>query len=148
MTEIKLNWENINNWWVISIPYEINHNFFVEISLKTQKQLNKLPFLNIAWPDFWRWFILKWEILNKFIKDCEYIKYNIDEIIKIIPLPKEMWKFDNYHINWFILKNELDNYIEWSSELKKEDIILLLDLMIKKANESISKWIWLKFIWD
>lgn len=148
MTEIKLNWENINNWWIITIPYEINHNFFVEIALKTQNQLNNLPHLNIAWPDFWKWYLIDWEILNKFIKDCEYIKNNFNEIIKIIPLPKEVWKFDNYYIDWFVTKNNLDKYLEWEFNLKKEDIFLLLDLMIKKANESIEKWVGLEFIWD
>lgn len=148
MTEVKLNWENMNNWWVICIPYEINHNFFVEIALKTQKKLNNLPHLNIAWPDFWRWYILEWEILNKYIKNCEYVKKNLDEIIKFIPMTNTIWKMDWYYLKWFISKVGLDNYFEWENVLEKEDILLLLDLIIKKAKEAKEKWVWLQFVWD
>lgn len=147
-TTIKLNWENIPNWWFISIPYEINHNFFVEIALQTQKKLNNLPHLNIAWPDFWRWYVLEWEILNKYIKNCEYVKNNLDEIIKFIPLPSTIWEFDDHYINWFIFNGKFDNYIEWKWDFEKKDILLLLDLIIKKANEAIAKWVWLQFVWD
>lgn len=149
MTEVRLEWENWQNNWSIFIPYEINHNFFMEIQIKIKKWDINMKYISIAWVDRGKWFSLGVNETKQYIADCKYLKENLDEIIKKVPLPNNMWNEDWRYEEWFIRSKKIINTIfDEQKKVSKEDIILLLDLMLKKANEAIAKWVWLQFVWD
>ena len=149
MTEVKTELDNYKIWGYIVIPYEINNDFFIETEVKISEWKIKMDSINISWPNFWRWWKLNWSEIISYIKDCELFEKNLDTIIKIIWLPKQIWRFDDYYIEWFIRDKINDNYVEfWIKEITKEDIILLLSLLKNKAKEAIEKWKTLEFIWD
>lgn len=150
-TTLKLIWNNYDKENYLHIPYEINHNFLFEIEKLINNWTIKLSNINIAWPDFWRgWQILNKPNLLKFISDCDYLEKWLDEIIKIVPLPEEIWKFDDGYVEWFEMNNSWhDFYIpSWIKKVNKNDIIILLWLMKKIAKKALEKWTWLQFVWD
>ena len=149
MTEIRLLWETWKTGWSIYIPYEINHDFFLAIQFKIKDSMLDLERLRIAWPDYWPWWTLEWERLDKYINDCDYFQDNLDTIIQIIPLPKNMWEGDDWYMEWFIWNSKTDNSVEGENrQVSKKDIVLLLWLLKKKAQEAKEKWIPLCFSWD
>jgi len=149
MTEIKLKWENTSNGWIIAIPYEINHNFILKYQILANAWKQVEEKILVAWPDYGKGYVLEWKQLDKYIKDCEYFKENLEEIMKKVPLPKWLWEYDDYYIEWFVSSCQNNNYVEfWKKEITKEDILVLLSLLHKKANEAKEKGVAMEFIWD
>jgi len=103
----------------------------------------------VVWPDWWRWWVLEWEQIESFIKSCKYYVGNIDEIISLVSLPLNIWVYDEYYIEWFVSDATNDNYVEaWKKEITKNDVLLLLSLLQKKAKDAQGKWVGLQFISD
>ena len=159
-----------NTWWVM-LPYELNMEFFYKIEEYTRNNSIRYWYLNIKYNDFWADKEFQLDELDKLYNDLDVLEKNLDEIIKIIPLPKKIWVFDGYYREWFIfyrpsdlnkLKKYLDQYREWlypkyeeeklniykewTKDFKKEDMLLIISLIKKKILEAKNKWETLVFV--
>ncbi|MCH2189079.1 hypothetical protein MK079_04610 [Candidatus Gracilibacteria bacterium] len=149
MTEIRLLGETWKTGWSIYIPYEINHDFFLAIQFKIKDSMLDLERLRIAGPDYGPGWTLEGERLDKYINDCDYFQDNLDTIIQIIPLPKNMGEGDDWYMEGFIGNSKTDNSVEGENrQVSKKDIVLLLGLLKKKAQEAKEKGIPLCFSGD
>jgi len=130
------------NDYVVILPHEINNEFFRKIRWSIQtweiNLINYFPILN----DFWT-VEFSVEELDKLYKDFEILEENLDEIIKIVPLPKMVWTFDWMLYVWYRTNVWFDNYVElwtgWWKYFNKEDILYLLSLIKKKILEAKEK---------
>lgn len=164
-------WDIYKNTWFIMLPYELNIDFFYKIEEYTRNNPIKYWHLNIKYNDFWADKEFQLEKLDKLYNDFEMLEKNIDEIIKIIPLPKKIWAFDGYYRGGFIyyrpsnlnkLKVYLDKYKEWlypeyeeeklniykewTKDFTKDDMLLIISLIKKKILEGKEKWEGLIFV--
>lgn len=153
MTELKIEWSNHNiGDRYIYIPYEINHDFFLEVLQWWVKKWEiDMENIKIAWPDWWRWWKISWEMLDSFLRDCNYLKESLDLVFNSIDAPKDMWHADDGYYEWFVYieGGKGNNYIEsWTRDVTKEDIYILLTAMILLAEEARDNWMALEFKWD
>ena len=100
--------------------------------------------------DFWD-VVFPPEKIDKLIEDYEILEKNLDTITEFLPLPEYIWEFDGRYYEWFISRYEngivspkdltdeiyLTNY--WTKEFTKEDMLLLISLIKKKALEAKKK---------
>ena len=165
---------NLKDFWYIMLPYEINNEFLFDIDQYTKKNISKWGKLNIWVSDFKDLEFLP-EKLNKLYNDFEVLEKNLDEIIKVIPLPKTIWNFDGHYWDWYIsfikwwekelkksfpnmdnnkIKDLIDekNLIDWDNDyiktFTKKDMLLIIWLIKKKILEAKEKWETLIFSWD
>lgn len=162
-------WEWFRNGWTISIPHEVNNQFLWDVDrasksvkndLSENKTLNgflepfrfmlekKIPYdIFVGLSDFWDVTIPP-ERLDEYIWYYRLLKEHLDEIAKIIPLPETIGDFDGWYDKWYVSTGNADNFIEWSKEFTKEDMHLLIDLIIRKALEAKKENVPLRFLWD
>ena len=165
---------NLKDFWYIMLPHEINNEFLWNARRAVEGW-------KIKWakyiPSFWDYWDVEYSIekLSKLYKDFEILEKNLDEIIKIIPLPKTIWNFDGHYWDWYIafikwwekelkrsfpnmdnnkIKDLIDekNLIDWDNNyiktFTKEDMLLIISLIKKKILEAKEKWETLVFSWD
>lgn len=140
-------------WYIwnsyIAIPHEINNQFTFNLDKYTLNNSYKWGHLDI-WMSDHREFNIPIKKLDKLIKDYEILENNLDEVIKIIPLPKIIWKDDWYYYPWFIdyTNDRIDREIFETKDFIKEDMLLLIKLIKGKAKEAKEKNVPLIFSWD
>ena len=92
MIEVCLKNREINNSTIV-LPHEISHYFIWEIKkIYEGWEIKKIDY---KLPDHYIW---NSEIpiseLDQLFKDYQFLEENLEEIIKIVPLPKMVWCFD------------------------------------------------------
>ncbi len=152
------------NTWSVMLPYEINNDFFIYVSLYTKKNSTSFGYLNIWMNDFWADVEFPPEKLDQLYHDFDVLEKNLDEIIKLVPLPEKIGVFDDYYYEWFThyrpadlnkLKEYLDQYKQWLYPEYKEDkmntyidhpdiftpsdMLLIISLIKKKILEAKEK---------
>lgn len=160
--------EKKRNWYYsISIPYELNHDFFMKARILVNEwKIPWIPLIDlVSFPDYWRWINLYWlEIDNLINRINEFEKY-LDVILNFVPIPTNIWHHDgnvtiwyeyfrsyNNELNIWIDPNPYTNFVNtWPGyyfDCEKKDIIYIFELIkklwlkSKKLNKS------LKFVWD
>jgi hypothetical protein len=63
--------------------------------------------------DFWADVEFPPEKLDRLYHDFDMLEKNIDEIIKVVPLPKKIWGWESYY-PWFV-----SIYEGWIDDFKK-----------------------------
>lgn len=137
-------------YYSIEIPYEINHNFLLEAHFKAQEW--KIFWVNevICFSDYGEWTIYDiWDIDNLILK-LNDLEKNIDNIAKIVPIPKMIGMYDWRVIVWYESHkkynssshkweniNLFSNYVEILNgsylNCEKKDILYIIDLIRKLA---------------
>lgn len=108
----------------------------------------KMPYnILVALNDFWD-VVISPEKLDEYIGYYKLLKEHLDEIIKIIPLPKTIGDFDGWYEKWYCGTIDIDNSIDWTKDFTKEDMNLIIDLIIKKAEQAKQANSKLCFYWD
>lgn len=152
-------------YYSISIPYEINHNFFLEAHLMSKKW--KILWVDevISFPDYGSWVSYQWDEIDVLLNRLDSLEKNIDNITKDIPIPKMIGMSDWRAIVWYeyhrrydwILDQWIDSspystYVEILAgsyvNCEKKDILYIIFLiknLAQKAKE-INKS--LRFIWE
>lgn len=155
--------------WFIVLPHEINNGFLWN-AWRLAKEWKIKWIINI--PSFWDFWAVEFPVekLDKLYNDFEILEKNLDNIIKIIPLPKQIWWWESYpvgfisfykewakefkkyfpecdfeYINWII---DYKNYVEKPTNFTKEDMLLIISLIKKKILEAKEKWETLVFSAD
>lgn len=147
MISCSIPWDWLGGRWV-SIPHEVNNEFLGNVGRASKTIEGKLPYDVFVWlADFWDVFIEPHQI-DEYISYYILLKKNLDEIIKMVPLPKVIWEFDGYYREWFVMSKDVDTTVDWEKEFTKADMLLLIDLIIKKAQEAKEKGVNLQFLWD
>jgi len=157
-------------WWFITMPHEINNEFLwsasQEIKIWKINGMQSLPSLNDFWADVEFWV----NELDKLYSEFELFEKKLDEIMKIISLPKKIWwwewynkQFVFFYESWiqeakkylpYLSENEINdivnrnNMIQEPTIFTKEDILLIISLIKTKILEAKEKWEALVFSWD
>lgn len=133
------------------IPYEINHDFFMQVSAAVRDW--KIPSMDHfpIFTDYWRGSKYIWEEINILISELELLNENIDTVLSVVPLPEKVWMADGRvivgyeskaiynHTTWTWIDEWLfSTYIEiwwtWSYlEFHKKDVQYIISLIKKKA---------------
>ena len=167
-------WNGWKDPWYIMLPHEVNNEFLWNAWRAARAW--KIRWVNDI-PSFWDFWLVKYppEKLDKLYKDFEVLEQNLDEIIKVVPLPKTIWNFDWHYWDWYIsfikwwekelkksfpnmsnkeikdLINE-KNLVDWDDEyikeFTKEDMLLIISFIKKKILEAKEKWETLVFSGD
>ena len=147
-------WQSEQNKHSIWMPYEINNEFLWNARRAAEewkiKWVNYTPSFN----DFWTPMEFLWKELDKLYNDFDILENNLDEIIKVVPLPKMIWAFDWSLYVWFKNPMEFDNYVElWTWDyvwqyFDKKSMLYLIWLIKKKILEAKEKWETLVFSGD
>lgn len=141
-------WYIWNNY--ITLPYEINNSFFWPLNI----EMNNWGMINywfkIRYNDFSGDVIISPEKLDQHLSAYETLEKNLDNIIKIVPLPKKVWTFDWYYYPWFIeyIDDKIDREIYGEKDFTKQDMLLLIDLIKIKILEAKEKNVALIFSGD
>lgn len=145
------------------LPHEINNEFLWNAWRAAREW-------KISWvidvPSFWDFANVEFppEKLDQLYHDFDVLEKNLDEIIKIVPLPKKIGIFDGYYYEWFThyrpsdltkLKEYLDKYKQWLYPEFEEDkmniyidhpdiftpsdMLLIISLIKKKILEAKEK---------
>jgi hypothetical protein len=109
--------------------------------------MNPMEDYSFWYSDFWE-VIISPEKLDTLISDNLVLRDKLDVFTTIIPLPKYIWEFDGYYDEWFVWSNTIRNVVEGYREFTKKDMLLLIDLIIQKAQEAKGKWLSLVFSGD
>ena len=149
---IWINFKNNSDDFSIVMPQEINNEFLWNAWRAARnwkiKWVNDIP----SFWDFWAPVEFTIDKLDKLYSDFEVLEQNLDEIIKIVPLPKMVWTFDWMLYVWYRTNVWFDNYVElwtwWWQYFDKEDMLYLIWLIKKKILEAKEKWETLIFSWD
>jgi hypothetical protein len=171
MIEIHLK-DYYKNTWSILMPHEINNEFLWNVWRAARDW--KINWV-YSFPFFWDFARVDFspDKLDTLYDDYEILEQNLDAIIQIVPLPKEIWQFDIWFYPWFAvyhpsnindLKIWLDerkkwNHLPYEEEKKnifiddpkpctKEDILLLIQLTKKMILDAKEKNETLCFSWD
>ena len=166
---------NLKDFWYIMLPHEINNEFLSKVFLSMKEWNMKNYWFRLIFNDFWAPVEFNVDKLDKLYTDFEVLENNLDEIIKVIPLPKTIWNFDGHYWNWYIsfikwwekelkksfpnmdnnkIKDLIDekNLIDWDNDyiktFTKKDMLLIIWLIKKKILEAKEKWETLIFSWD
>lgn len=134
--------KRIKNDYIVVIPHEINNEFLWDVRRLAESW--KIDWVNFvpSFSDFWT---VEFSVnkLDKLYNDFEVLEQNLDEIIKIIPLPKMVWCFDGMLYVWYRTNIGFDNYIElgtWGGKyFDKEDMLYLIWLIKAKILEAKEK---------
>lgn len=122
----------------ILIPWEINNSFLAPLHFSSKSKKWILPYdIFLGLHDLWK-VIIKFEKLNHYSQYLDSLEKNIDSIIKVIPLPENMWAWDGHYYEWF-LSDEKKNLVKWFRSCKKSDILLLINLIRNKVLEAKNK---------
>lgn len=156
--------------WRVTMPHEINNEFLWRASqeIKSWKisGMENFPSLNDFWADVEFWV----NELDKLYNEFELLEKSLDEITKIIPLPKKVWgwerynkQFINFYEYWvaevkkylpYLSDEEIrditnkENMIQELTDFTQEDMLLIISLIKKKILEANEKWEILVFSWD
>lgn len=157
-------------WWFITMPHEINNEFLWHASqqIKTWiiNWMNNFPSFN----DFWADVEFSFNDLDKLYNEFELFEEKLDEIIKIVPLPKKIWWWEWYNKQFvffyeywieeakkylpYLTDNEIDdivnhkNMVQELTDFTKQDMLLIISLIKKKILEAKEKWETLVFSGD
>jgi len=149
---IWINFKNNSDNFSIVMPHEINNEFLSKVFLSMKGWNMKNYWFRLIFNDFWAPIEFNVDKLDKLYADFEILEQKLDEIIKIVPLPKMVWTFDWMLYVWFKNPMEFDNYVElwtwWWQYFDKEDMLYLIWLIKKKILEAKEKWETLVFSWD
>ena len=139
------------NEYIVILPQDINDNFLWKAENATKEW--KIKWVNYI-RSFWTYWTIEFTVdkLDKLDNDFEVLEQNLDEIIKIVPLPKMVWTFDWILYVWYRTNVWFENYVElwtwWWQYFDKEDMLYLIWLIKKKILEAKEKWETLIFSWD
>ena len=157
-------------WWFVTLPHEINNEFLWNAWRSARdwkiKWIINIPSFN----DFWDDVEFSLNKLDKLYNDFEILEKNLDEIIKVVPLPKKIWwwewynkSFISFNKEWIeefkkyfpnFPENDINdivnhkNMIENPTDFTKEDMLQIISLIKKKIKEAKEKWETLVFSGD
>lgn len=137
---------------IVILPHEINNEFLWDAWRAARNWEIKWVYDVPSFSDFWAPVEFSvWE-LDKLYSDFEVLEKNLDEIIKIVPLPEKVWCFDGILFVWYRTNIWFDNYIElwtwWYKFFDKQDMLYIISLIKKKILEAKEKWETLIFSGD
>jgi hypothetical protein len=121
------------------IPHEINNEFLIHVHWYTKEK--ETPWGNLGvWVSDFADVEFPPEKLDQIYHDFDVLEKNLDEIIKIVPLPPKIGVFDWYYIPWFISDaTNLNDEVFWTKEFTKSDMLLIISLIKKKILEAKEK---------
>lgn len=121
------------------IPHEINNEFLWNAWRAAREW-------KVSWvidvPSFWDFADVEFppEKLDQLYHDFDILERNIDEIVKVVPLPQKIGVFDWYYIPWFISDaTNLNDEVFWTKEFTPSDMLLIISLIKKKILEAKEK---------
>ena len=161
-------YEKKENWYYsISIPYEINHDFFMKARILVNEwKIPWIPLIDlVSFPDYWRWVKLSWLEIDSLIERINEFEKYLDLIINFIPIPVNIWhhdgnvtiwyeyfrnydKWKNTWINPVLYTNNITTWINCYFNCEKKDIIYIFELIKKLALKAKKLNKSLIFIWD
>ena len=154
MILITLEWEEKSK---AMIPWEINNQFLTSFFKSWTKESKFNYELNVGFSDFWK-VIVKPDRINQFISHYQALKDNIDEIVKICPLPKEMSSWSEWAEGFKYARDKEWNVINITDTIREttpDDIRLLADVIIDIAKEAkeqnkyiLFRWEWVRYNWE
>jgi len=169
MIRVYLN-DTYKNWWFITLPHEINNEFLWNARISAEswqiQWIDTIPSFN----DFWAPIKFSLKELDILYTNFEILEENLDEIIKVVPLPQKIWGWEWYNKQFVFLYEDWiketnkylpylsnkeiqdiinrENMIQEPTNFKKEDMLLIISLIKKKILEAQEKWETLVFSWD
>ncbi len=141
MIECCLKNRDLNDYIVI-LPHEINNEFLGNAGRAARAW--KISGVHDV-PSFWDFGNVEFppEKLDQLFHDFDTLEKNLDEITKIVPLPKMVWCFDGILFVGYRTNVGFDNYVElWTWGWKyfdKDDFLYLISLIKKKILEAKEK---------
>ena len=130
------------NDYIVILPHEINNEFLFDIHQYTKKNPTLFGYLGVWASDFGS-IEFPPEKLDQLYHDFDLLEKNLDEIIKLVPLPKMVWCFDWMMYVGYRTNIGFDNYVElWTWGWKyfdKKDMLYLLSLIKTKILEAKEK---------
>jgi len=146
MITVSIEWDKYTK---AMIPWTLHNEFLTRFH--STWNVSKLPYdIHIHLSDFWK-VTVKPKKLDQFVSHLEALKNNIEDIITVVPLPKEFWRWDMWYDGFKIILDKDWNYPDSTNDIRKtniEDIKLLADVLIEICRDAKEKNKYVLFRWD
>ena len=113
---------NYKIWWFVTLPHEINNEFLFNLDQYTKKNPTSWWYLEVWASDFGS-IEFPPDKLDKLYHDFDILEKHLDEIIKIVPLPKVIGWWEWYHKGFVsFYKEGVDEVRKYLPQIREDEI--------------------------